>query len=125
MIYGLNTDELSLIQLLNKLGTPVEDTIDNVRQEPKNKHDPEEISAYRVTFAHSAMVARALREARRLKFAGGSYSKVYVTPDRTPEQQKRHRELVNHLKLKIKLEPSRRWVIRRGEVEDAGDFKRG
>ena len=49
-------------------------------------------------------------------------STIYVTPDRTLEQQKKHKNLVKQLKEKIAVHPERRWVIRGDKVTDAGIF---
>ena len=121
MIYGLNNENINLSGVLTKLRTPVEDMIDCVELK-KKENDLSFISSYRVTLSHPAMVARALREAANLKHAGGFYSKVYVTPDRTPEQRKIHSDLVLQLKQKILSDPSRRWTIRKGKVVDTGVF---
>lgn len=50
------------------------------------------------------------------------YSDVYMAPDRTPDQQKNHNELVKKLREKIQTTPDKRFYIKNGEVlcdEDA------
>ena len=44
------------------------------------------------------------------------YYDVYISPDRTPDQQKAHKELVKKLKEKIQKEPDRRFYIRGGQI---------
>ena len=75
-----------------------------------------------MTLTNPVLVAKALRNAKHLKDKGIGYSNVYVTPDRTPEQQQKQKELVNKLKKKIEAHPLRRWVIKGGKIMDGGQF---
>ena len=49
------------------------------------------------------------------------YSRVYVSPDRTPEQRIEHRELVAEMMRRKSEEPKKRHFIRGGVVETEGD----
>ena len=44
------------------------------------------------------------------------YYDVYMAPDRTPDQQKNHKELVEKLKKRIKETPDKRLYIKNGEI---------
>ena len=69
------------------------------------------------------MAFKILEKAKRLKYSK-LYSRVFVAPDRTPEEQRERAKLVEKLKLKIKTEPSIRWGIRKGEIVKLGQWER-
>lgn len=121
MLFGVDTTKRTTAQILNEVDVSEDDVIACVKL-PKKNNDGE-LSAFRVTLAHPAMVARTLRAAGTLKYSGDGFDKVYITPDRTPEQQIAHKHLVQKLKSKIEKYPKRRWIISRGDIVDVGEFK--
>ena len=44
------------------------------------------------------------------------YSKVFISPDRTPEERIEHNELVREMKSKIQSDSSKHWKINKGKV---------
>ena len=44
------------------------------------------------------------------------YSKVFISPDRTPEERIEHSELVREMKSKIQSDSSKHWKINKGKV---------
>ena len=44
------------------------------------------------------------------------YCKVFISIDRSPEQQENHRELVKKLKKKIETVPSKHWYIKNNKI---------
>ena len=69
-----------------------------------------------VTFNNPNIGQLVIANAHRLKFST-SYKRVYVSPQRSEEDQKTHNELVKQLKEKINGNPSRFWFIRDGTVQ--------
>ena len=69
----------------------------------------------KVTMANSVVVSELLRKSRDLK-ESPHHSAVYLKPDRTLDQRRKHRELVNELKQSIIDSPNKRHFIRNGEV---------
>ena len=57
------------------------------------------------------VVSELLKKSRELKNST-DHSAVYLKPDRTVEQRRKHRELVNELKQSIKDSPDKRHCIR-------------
>ena len=45
------------------------------------------------------------------------YGGVYISPDRTPEEQRKHSDLVKNLKMKIQENPGKFWFIRDGKIQ--------
>ena len=69
----------------------------------------------KVTMDNPVVVSELLKKSRDLKNST-DYSAVYLKPDRTVEQRRKHRELVNELKQSIKDSPDKRHFIRNGEI---------
>ena len=69
----------------------------------------------KVTMDNPVVVSELLKKSRDLKNST-DHSAVYLKPDRTVEQRRKHRELVNELKQSIKDSPDKRHFIRNGEV---------
>ena len=69
----------------------------------------------KVTMDNPVVVSELLKKSRDLKNST-DHSAVYLKPDRTVEQRRTHRELVNELKQSIKDSPDKRHFIRNGEV---------
>ena len=68
----------------------------------------------RVTYKDSSAVQETLRAAKKLKST--AFKDVYISMDRTPEQQKYHKDLVIELKKNIKSSPDRYWYIRNDKI---------
>ena len=69
----------------------------------------------KVSVASSAHVFQILRAARKLKDSE-RYKKVFISPDRTPEERKIRREAVASLKKMSEEDPGKRHYIRAGKV---------
>ena len=69
----------------------------------------------KVTLDNPVVVSELLKKSRDLKNSA-YHSSVYLKPDRTVEQRRKHHELVNELKQCIKDSPDKRHFIRNGEV---------
>jgi hypothetical protein len=68
----------------------------------------------KVTLDSSSVVSDLLRKSKDLKRT--DYDNVYLKPDRTQEQRKKHRELVAELKRNIQDSPDKHHFIKNGEV---------
>ena len=69
----------------------------------------------RVSLDSSDTVHSILKESKNLK-GSASYSKVFISPDRTPEQRIKQNELVCEMKKKIQSDSSKHWKISKGIV---------
>ena len=69
----------------------------------------------KVTMDNPVVVSELLKKSRDLKNST-DHNAVYLKPDRTVEQRRKHRELVNELKQSIKDSPDKRHFIRNGEI---------
>ena len=69
----------------------------------------------RVSFNSSEAAAEVLRESKGLK-QSKDYKKVFITPDRTPEERAERKKLVVLLKKKIEAEPKLYHFIRSGTI---------
>ena len=67
----------------------------------------------KVTMDNSVVVSELLRKSRDLK-KSQHHSAVYLKPDRTLDQRRKHRELVSGLKQSIIDSPNKRHFIRNG-----------
>ena len=76
--------------------------------------------AIRVVMSNQFIVSEILAVARQLK--NSSYSSVYLSKDRTPEERERHKKCVEELKKRMHDSPERRWAIVGGAVVDKGPF---
>ena len=77
------------------------------------------IRPVKVCLSSSHAVDQILSKARQLK-QSEKFSKVFISPDRSPAQRIKHRELVGELKKKDAEEPEKKHFIRRGKVVCAG-----
>ena len=69
----------------------------------------------RVVTASSTVVDKVLLKGRNLRFLD-KYKKVYVNPDRSPEQREQRRELVKEMKRLSDVDKDNRHFIRNGKV---------
>ena len=75
-----------------------------------------------VTLTSADLVKQVLRKATDYKSLSEPLNRIYFSPDRTSDQQKMHKTLVENLREMIKRKPERRWVIKNGQIIDAGTF---
>ena len=69
----------------------------------------------KVTMDNPVADSELLKKSRDLKNST-DHSAVYLKPDRTVKQRRKHRELVSELKQSIKDSPDKRHFIKNGEV---------
>ena len=69
----------------------------------------------RVSLESSDTVHSILKESTKLK-SSTVYSKVFISPDRTPEERIKHNELVREMKSNIQSDSSKHWKINKGKV---------
>ncbi len=80
-----------------------------------NKGRKQQHRAVKVSVSSSTVVQQVLSKARKLR-ESEHYSKVFIAPDRSPEQRARHKELVLELKKKTTETSDMRHFIKGGEV---------
>ena len=69
----------------------------------------------RVSLENSDTVHSVLKDSTNFK-RSTMYSKVFISPDRTPEERIEHSELVREMKSKIQSDSSKHWKINKGKV---------
>ena len=69
----------------------------------------------RVSLENSDTVHSILKDSTKFK-TSTMYSKVFISPDRTPEERIEHNELVREMKSKIQSDSSKHWKINKGKV---------
>ena len=69
----------------------------------------------KLCFSDSDIANQVLRKARLLRMKEG-YSSVYICPDRTVEERKAYRKLLEELKTLREAEPDKVFTIRNGKV---------
>ena len=117
IFFGLTEPEQeSQDQLRNKVMEILEeldcDTVPKVRRlgVGASKASPARPRPVQVTLYSSAEVHEVLKLGKQLKKSDW-YFEVYITLDRTPDQQKKHKQMVEKLKEKIKEMPERKFYI--------------
>ena len=78
----------------------------------KNRESPRPV---KLSLRSSDMVQNVLRKARLLRGKEG-YKTVYICPDRTVDERRAYKKLVEELKAKKSEEPDKFFVIRNGKV---------
>ena len=79
----------------------------------------------KVVMRNSCYVQHVLKQAPKFReYFEPCWSKLYITPHRTKEQQVSHKKLVEKLKEHIRRDGSKRWVIRDGDIKENGPFER-
>ena len=73
------------------------------------------ISPIRVTLESKDSVHEVLKLSKQL-ISSSVYSNVYISIDRSPEQQESHRELVKKLKKNIEEVPGKHWYIKNNKI---------
>ena len=118
VIYGVPEQEESTESLESRIG----DILQNVGQKPRiveccrlGKIQDEATRPVKVTLTTSATVTEVLRNSKLLRCAEGC-RKVFICPDRTVEQRKVQKGLVDKLRKKRTENPDTRYRIRNGVV---------
>ena len=125
MIYGLSnvdscTVKKSVLKMFNECGVQgISSSVENVVSAHVVSSDNAR-PAIRVVMSNQFIVSEILAVARELK--DSAYSRVYLSRDRTPEEQERHKKCVDEMKKKLHDYPLRRWAIVGGAVVDKGSF---
>ena len=78
----------------------------------------------KVTLRNSWSVQRVLKQAYKFRDCGDPWNKLFISPNRTKEQQAAHQKLVKKLKEQILKDARKRWIIRNGAVVEIGPFER-
>ena len=79
----------------------------------------------KVVLRNSGYVQHVLKHAPKFReYSEPCWSKLYISPHRTKEQQVSHKKLVEKLKEQIRKDASKRWVIRGGNIVEKGLFER-
>ena len=108
-----------------KLGERVNELLGKLELGEKPRFEARRVGEVRsgVTKRHIKVTLRSPLIARKIlakssKLRGvDEFREVYVSPDRSPEQRTKQRELVAELKRRRSEEPSKRHFIRGGKVE--------
>ena len=58
---------------------------------------------------------RLLFKAKKLK-TKTTYRRVYIAPDRSPEEREKHRQLVAEMRRQAKEDPDRNYYLCSGEI---------
>ena len=69
----------------------------------------------KVSFRNCETVHRLLIKAKKLK-TSTNHKKVYIAPDRSPEEREKHRELVQEMRRQAKEDPDRYYFICSGAI---------
>ena len=118
IIYGVEDEENE------KLKQKVETILEEIGEKPVLKDfgrvgvkrsDVKTPRPIKFTLSNSDHVNQVLRSARQLHSKEG-YRSVYICPDRTVEERRAHKKLMELLKEKRKAEPNRTHIIRNNRV---------
>ena len=77
----------------------------------------------KLSLSNSDIVQQVLRKARLLRTKEG-YKSVYICPDRTVEERRAYKKLVEELRTARKAEPDKFFAIRNNKVVRISDDKR-
>lgn len=128
MIYGMKKDPT------NEAYDSIEKYVDNIRSElDLDRTDiiswcpvgstTDDTRPVRVVLKDKSLVKDVVKGSCAFRKFGKYFENVYITPDRTSEQLKMRKKLVDQLKTKIKEDPKTRWVIKNGQIVNGGVFK--
>ena len=116
MIFGLPEEEEE------KLNDKVIDVLEKIGERPRldacrlgKKKVGGKGRPVKVTLSNSAFISQILRKARNLKTTA-EYQSVFISPDLTPEERTKQRELILELKKRTAEAPDMRHYIRGGKV---------
>ena len=77
--------------------------------------EDEKIRPVKISFRSTEIVHRILTKAKNLKDSA-NYRKVFISPDRTPEERTKHRQLVAEMKKLATDNPDQHFFIFKGEI---------
>ena len=78
----------------------------------------------KVTLTNICSVQKVMKNAYHLRGYEDHYKSIFIEPYRTEAQQDALQKLVRKMKKMIKMDPSRKWIIRDGKIVDDGSFRR-
>ena len=78
--------------------------------------DQDKVRPVKVTFSSATTVYQILKNAKNLK-TSDSFQSVFISPDRSPDQRAKHRELVQQLRTLANSEKHKKHFIRDGAVQ--------
>ena len=116
MVFGLSEDENE------RLDEKVTEIFEQLGEKPRiesrrlgKKKSSSDIRPVKVLLSSSNAVQQILANSRKLRRTD-KFKDVFLSPDRTPDQRIKHKELVNLLKEKLSQEPQMRHFIRAGQI---------
>jgi hypothetical protein len=116
MMFGLSEEEDE------KLCERVSSVFEAIGEKPRfeacrlgKSGDQDKLRPVKVTLTSATTVYQILKNARNLK-TSDSYQSVFISPDRSPDQRAKHKELVQQLKTLSNSEKHKRHFIRDGAV---------
>ena len=116
MVFGLTEDD---DEQLDEMVTEIFQQLgEKPRAESRRLGKKTSNSAVRpvkVSLSSSNVVQQILSKSRNLR-RSDKFKSVFLSPDRTPDERIRHKELVNQLKEKLTLEPQKRHFIKAGQI---------
>ena len=120
IIFGLEEKEDD--ELVNRLGC-IFNTIEEVSEcdmlsvehAERIGEKGEKVRPIRVAMSDKQMAYNATKNSKVLR-GTEKYKNVYLSVDRTPEQQGAHKELITRLKQSMKNHPDKYWYIRNGNI---------
>ena len=78
----------------------------------------------KVTMTNICSVQKVLKNAYHLRGYEDHYNSIFIEQNRTKTQQVALQKLVQKMKKMIKMDPSKKWIIRDGKIVDNGSFRR-
>jgi len=132
IIFGVKPDDVNTEDQLNAKWNDYDSLVKHIVDESFLDEDNDivkweklgksDVPPLRVTMKNPECVMKVLRYSPWFKTWEAPLNRIYIGPDRTSEQIKAHKRLVEQLKEKIKEHPRRRWIIRNGTIIDKGAF---
>jgi hypothetical protein len=122
MVFGL--PEFKKENLSDKISAVFQDIGEKPRFEasrlgtPSSGDDGKKDRPVKVTMSSSIIVNQILSKSRKL-VKSDDHKSVFICPDRSPEQRTRHRELVLKMRSMEAADSTKKYYIKRGEVQIA------
>ena len=114
MLFGLKEDK-------NETLSDKVEVFVSVREKPRfvatriGKKSADKTRPVKITLTSNGLVNQILYKSKRLRTVEALKS-VFMSPDMSPDERARHKQLVMDLKLKISDQPERRHYIRQGQI---------
>ena len=120
MVFGLSEESGEGEQ---QLSATVKDLFEEIGEKPridamrigKPSNESARMRPVKVTVSSSIVVQQILAKAKHLA-QSPKYSKVFISPDRSPIQRVEHRLLVQALKDKRNSDSSKRYYLKNGKI---------